>query len=285
MRSTPGPARSRKVLTRAMSRSTSVPQDCPILIFMAVQPASAHPWTWSAPEQRGQGDVEHPCLEVPEGDVDGADGLHDQAAGAEVPAGAVHRGPAAGGVHDVPAGDRLGEVVGEYRRGGGGAGGPAQALLLPGMHGRGDRGGGVPGEGAVGLRFRGREPVHRNGGPVDGCPGAHGAPAGEGVSAWTCRVASRWAARAASAMMVSAGLAAPWVGSTLPSTMNRLGTPKTRWSASTTPSSGPVAIRAPPTRWAYRSMVMTSAAPAARRIVSIDCCAARISRRSLSVWV
>ena len=81
---------------------------------------------------------------------------------------------------------------------------------------------------------------------------------GSGASARTCRVASRSAARAASAMMVSAGLAAPWVGSTLPSTTNRLGTPKTRWSASTTPSSGRVAIRAPPTRWAYRSMVMTS---------------------------
>lgn len=39
-------------------------------------------------------------------------------------------------------------------------------------------------------------------------------------------------------MMVRAGLAAPWVGRTLPSTMNRLGTPNTRWSASTTPSWG-----------------------------------------------
>ena len=31
-----------------MSRSMSVPQDCPILIFMAVQPAAAQPSTWSA---------------------------------------------------------------------------------------------------------------------------------------------------------------------------------------------------------------------------------------------
>ncbi len=38
-------------------------------------------------------------------------------------------------------------------------------------------------------------------------------------------------------MIVSAGFAEPWVGSTLPSAMNRLGTPQTRWSASTTPCS------------------------------------------------
>jgi hypothetical protein len=41
--------------------------------------------------------------------------------------------------------------------------------------------------------------------------------------------AARWpAARAARAMMVSAGLAAPWVGSTLPSVMYRFGTAKLR---------------------------------------------------------
>ena len=112
------------VLTRAMSRSISVPQDCPILIFMAVQPAAAQPCDLvgelgvgqggepagpvhrhrvpGPPEQRGQGHVEHPGLEVPQGDVDGADGLHDQAAGAEVPAGPVHRRPAAGDVHRRP---------------------------------------------------------------------------------------------------------------------------------------------------------------------------------------
>ena len=41
--------------------------------------------------------------------------------------------------------------------------------------------------------------------------------------------AASWsAARAATAMMVSAGLAAPWVGSTLPSVMYRFGTAKLR---------------------------------------------------------
>ena len=39
----------------------------------------------------------------------------------------------------------------------------------------------------------------------------------------------------ASAMIVSAGLALPWVGSTLPSVTNRFGTAKVRRSASTTP--------------------------------------------------
>ena len=35
-------------------------------------------------------------------------------------------------------------------------------------------------------------------------------------------------------MIVSAGLALPCVGITLPSAMNRFGTPQTRWSASIT---------------------------------------------------
>ena len=39
-------------------------------------------------------------------------------------------------------------------------------------------------------------------------------------------------------MIVSAGLAAPWVGMTLPSATNRFGTPQARWSASTTLVSG-----------------------------------------------
>ena len=50
--------------------------------------------------------------------------------------------------------------------------------------------------------------------------------------------ASSSAQRSASAMITSAGLAAPCVGSTLPSTTNRLGTPHTRWSESTTLSCG-----------------------------------------------
>ena len=50
--------------------------------------------------------------------------------------------------------------------------------------------------------------------------------------------ARRPASRDASAMIVSAGLAEPCVGITLPSAMNRFGTPHTRWSASTTLSCG-----------------------------------------------
>jgi hypothetical protein len=45
---------------------------------------------------------------------------------------------------------------------------------------------------------------------------------------------SRSARREASAMIVSAGLAEPCVGITLPSAMNRFGTSHARWSESTT---------------------------------------------------
>ena len=41
-------------------------------------------------------------------------------------------------------------------------------------------------------------------------------------------------------MIVNAGLAEPWVGQTLPSHRNRLGTSQTRWSESTTLFSGRV---------------------------------------------
>lgn len=47
-----------------------------------------------------------------------------------------------------------------------------------------------------------------------------------------------------------AGLAEPWVGITLPSAMNRLGTLQARWSESTTPLSGEADMAQPPTRWA-----------------------------------
>src|SRR6202040_2952810 len=77
---------------------------------------------------------------------------------------------------------------------------------------------------------------------------------------------SRPAARAATAMMVRAGLALPWVGSTLPSVMYRLGTAKLRQVPSTTPCRSSAAIRAPPTRCANRWMVITSSAPAACRM-------------------
>ena len=62
--------------------------------------------------------------------------------------------------------------------------------------------------------------------------------------------ASRSASRDASAMIVSAGLALPCVGITLPSQTNRFGTSHDRWSASTTELSGKAPIRQPPTRCA-----------------------------------
>ncbi len=67
-------------------------------------------------------------------------------------------------------------------------------------------------------------------------------------------------------MMVSAGLAEPWVGHTEPSAMNRFGTAQARWLASTTECSGELPIRAPPIRWANRWMVSTSWASAACRM-------------------
>src|SRR5205807_2593395 len=57
-------------------------------------------------------------------------------------------------------------------------------------------------------------------------------------------------ATAAQALLVSAGLADPCVGITLPSAMNRFGIPHARWSESTTLCSGSVPILQPPTRCA-----------------------------------
>jgi hypothetical protein len=51
-------------------------------------------------------------------------------------------------------------------------------------------------------------------------------------------------------MIVSAGLALPWVGITLPSQTNRLGIPQTRCAESITLSPGLVPIPHPPTRCA-----------------------------------
>ena len=51
-------------------------------------------------------------------------------------------------------------------------------------------------------------------------------------------------------MIVSAGLAAPCVGQTLPSASNRFATAQARWSASTTLLRGLEPIRAPPIRCA-----------------------------------
>jgi len=50
---------------------------------------------------------------------------------------------------------------------------PAKAGLVPGLQRHGDRRGGVPLQGAVGLRLGGREAVYRGGDPGDGRVGAH----------------------------------------------------------------------------------------------------------------
>src|SRR5579859_1301054 len=97
--------------------------------------------------------------------------------------------------------------------------------------------------------------------------------------------ARRSARRALRAMMVSAGLAEPCVGITLPSAMNRFGIPHTRWSESTTLRSGSLPIRHPPTRWAYRSMTSTSWAPAASKMLCRVCLPKAMFLRSLSHWV
>src|SRR5207237_2831319 len=76
----------------------------------------------------------------------------------------------------------------------------------------------------------------------------------------------RPASRSDSAMITSAGLADPWVGRTLPSAMNRFGTPQARWPASTTLSSAPKPILQPPTRCANRSIFSWSWAPAPSQI-------------------
>src|SRR5579875_2225012 len=125
----------------------------------------------------------------------------------------------------------------------------------------------VPRERAVGLGRIGRDRERARSDGLD--PGtAHGLPA---------RIPAQ---RSASAMMTSAGLAAPSVGSTLPSTTNRLGTPHTRWSESTTLFSGAVPILAPPTRWAKRSIFSVYCAPAdwkIRSIVSVPNATLRLS--------
>ena len=51
-------------------------------------------------------------------------------------------------------------------------------------------------------------------------------------------------------MIVSAGLALPCVGQTLPSLTNTLDVPQIWWSALTTLFSGLLPMRDPPTRWA-----------------------------------
>ena len=80
---------------------------------------------------------------------------------------------------------------------------------------------GVPGECAVGLRRIGGHRVGRRGHGFDRGIVHDALPERAPAASWS-------AARAATAMMVRAGLAAPWVGSTLPSVMYRFGTAKLR---------------------------------------------------------
>ena len=88
------------------------------------------------------------ALRSPPGHVDGADGLHDQSFGAQVAAGAVHRRPAGGDVVGVAVADGVGEFVVDDDGGGWGGVGPAQTGLVGGFEGDGDRGGGLPLQGA-----------------------------------------------------------------------------------------------------------------------------------------
>ena len=91
----------------------------------------------AAAEQVAERNVEQPGLQVPPGDVDRAEGLHEQTAGAEVAPGAVHRLPAGGdGVSDVAPVDDAGEMMVDHGGGGGGGVGPAQPGLAAGMQGR-----------------------------------------------------------------------------------------------------------------------------------------------------
>jgi hypothetical protein len=131
---TSSPASSRSWQTRWRSRVMLEPQSCPILIFIAVHPAAPgddlfaelafvergeaagavdrHPGAGLA-QQRGQRLVALLGLEVPQGDVDGAEGLHDQPAGSEVAAAAMHRLPGADDVDGITARDDGGQLLGD----------------------------------------------------------------------------------------------------------------------------------------------------------------------------
>ena len=167
---------------------------------------------------------EQPGGEVPPGDVQGRDRLHVQALGAVIASGAMHGLP--GRVDRegrVLAGD-LDEMVRDDRFCGGRGVGPADAGVAAGLEGDGDGGDRVPGQRPVGLGFGGGERVDAGGDPVDRRPAGRRPRTHDVPACWRSdrprrlRRTSRSAARAASAMIVSAGFAAPWVGSVLPST-------------------------------------------------------------------
>src|SRR6185312_9413275 len=124
--------------------------------------------------------------------------------------------------------------------------GPSDAVVIAIADLDQDNRGLVPGKGPVTLGTVGRNAIGA---------GREVGDRHEALSRSTCsplRMPStmRWAQRAARAMMVSAGLAEPWVGKTLPSTTYKFGTAKLWWSALTTPCRSSAAMRQPPTRWA-----------------------------------
>ena len=90
--------------------------------------------------------------------------------------------------------------------------GPAEPLVVAVGDGDDDHGGGVPGQRAIGFGLVGGDGVGAGCDVSDGHPGlcreCH--PVRDSVMRWSAQ-------RAARAMIVNAGLAEPWVGSTLPS--------------------------------------------------------------------
>jgi hypothetical protein len=155
------------------------------------------------PEQAGERLVEQARLEVPHGGVDRRDRHRADPGTAEVADRAHHATPGAGDVERVGVQHHLGEHVADQGGAGAGRVGEAEPGPAPGDRLDDHHGGLGPGEGAVGLRLLGGDRVHGDVEPLDRRR-AHPAA--------TCS-----AQRAASAMIVSAGLALPWVGRTLPS--------------------------------------------------------------------
>src|SRR6185437_11364845 len=78
-------------------------------------------------EQGAQWYAEESGFQVPQGDVDRADRLHDQPAGAEVAACPAHRLVSVGNLECVPVEQRGGELIAHHRTGGRRAVGPSQS--------------------------------------------------------------------------------------------------------------------------------------------------------------
>ena len=199
-----------------------------------------------ATQQRAQGHPQQLRLQVPESDVKRGDRHRAQPRTPVVADRVNHRSPGRLHVERVAAVDRRRELGLDQLRDRGVAVGPAEARHPSSPCRRDHQRGRVPGERSVGLGGVGRDRVRAGLYVADRSVPCHAA---------TRLCLSSCAQRSASAMITSAGFAAPCVGNTLPSTINRFGTSHTRWLASTTLSSGEKPIRAPPTRCAKRSIL------------------------------